>query len=421
MHLTTRNVNSAFRELVKLFDRGSRWAGGDSYVHTNRGIVKATITQRNSRNGPVLLIDEPVTITYTHPRERVLFNAARDANPFFHLYEALWMLAGRNDVASVAHYAKQMKDYSDDGVTLNGAYGYRWRHQKGEQILSRYMKNGPGYDDWENIDQLDVLVNHLKADHNSRRAVLQMWNVEDDLLRIGGKCICGADRTGPSAEAHDVDCPAQRQASKDTCCNLSVMFSIREQVVHPDAGPIAQAQFNKRCLDMTVTNRSNDLIWGLLGANYVHFSFLQEYMAARIGVEVGKYHHFTNNLHVYTETNSGFHPEKWLGQNDCNWHEEGDDLYHYSEYDVKTTVPLINKPEVFENEMLEFVNNNDGRTRTLRLHYKEPFLDTVAQPAMDAMYCHKEGNTDEALTHASMIAADDWRIACQRWLERRKK
>jgi hypothetical protein len=35
---------------------------------------------------------------------------------------------------------------------------------------------------------------------------------------------------------------------------------------------------------MTVTNRSNDLCWGMLGANYVHFTILQEYLAARLGV-----------------------------------------------------------------------------------------------------------------------------------------
>jgi hypothetical protein len=88
------------------------------------------------------------------------------------------MLAGRNDVATVAYYAKQMREYSEDGKTLNGAYGYRWRNQ----LVNVYEHGDPT---WQHVDQLDVLVAHLKADPTSRRAVLQMWNVEDDLLKIG--------------------------------------------------------------------------------------------------------------------------------------------------------------------------------------------------------------------------------------------
>ena len=52
------------------------------------------------------------------PCERVLLYPERNANPFFHLYESLWMLAGRNDVAGPARYAKNMNNYSDNGVTL---------------------------------------------------------------------------------------------------------------------------------------------------------------------------------------------------------------------------------------------------------------------------------------------------------------
>ena len=40
-------------------------------------------------------------------------------------------------------------------------------------------------------------------------------------------------------------------------------------------------------LQMTVHCRSNDIIWGTYGANAVHFSILQEYVAARIGVDLG--------------------------------------------------------------------------------------------------------------------------------------
>jgi thymidylate synthase len=263
MHLHTRNVNTAFHELVHVF--ANKDSQSRRIPHSECPIVK-----KPSRNGKVLMIDEPVTITYSHPRERVLFNQARDCNPFFHLYEALWMLAGRNDVAPLAYYASKMKDFSDDGETFNGAYGDRWRWATTDRF---------GDDEGKSVDQLDILVNHLKADPTSRRAVLQMWNVEDDLLKlghytpcVGGKekaCKAGkwVNRAGIAMLEEGANCPyckgtgkLLKDFSKDVCCNLSVMFSIREaEGISTPADDF---------LDMTVTNRSNDMIWGALGANY---------------------------------------------------------------------------------------------------------------------------------------------------------
>ena len=80
-----------------------------------------------SRNGIVYESTTPVTTVYNRPSERVLFWEERDANPFFHFMEGLWMLEGRNDLKFVYQYNKGMKNYSDDGETLHGAYGWRWR------------------------------------------------------------------------------------------------------------------------------------------------------------------------------------------------------------------------------------------------------------------------------------------------------
>lgn len=277
MHLKTRNVNSAFHTLVQLFSLKS------DYCERGNLAFSDLIEKRPSRNGNVLMANEPITITYTHPRERVLFNPARDANPFFHLYEALWMLAGRNDVGSVAYYAKQMREYSDDGETLNGAYGYRWRGQyltiETEIPPSKEFPYGCRESEAKRIDQLDILADHLKAQPESRRAVLQMWNVEDDLLKVGRGW--GEFKAYMEGVGNNLDDFTQAQlkdrydewnvSSKDVCCNLSVMFSVRttrsttRERVLPTVGVPSNGS---TYLDMTVTNRSNDLIWGLLGANY---------------------------------------------------------------------------------------------------------------------------------------------------------
>ncbi len=67
--------------------------------------LRQTGVPRDSRNGAVLQAPCPVTTVYRRPDERVLFWPERDANPFFHFMESLWMLAGRNDVAWPADLA----------------------------------------------------------------------------------------------------------------------------------------------------------------------------------------------------------------------------------------------------------------------------------------------------------------------------
>ena len=343
MHIFSRNVNDSFRRLLEVMENPTHCGYSDPPV----------IRFRHSRAGHVKMIEEPVTVTYTRPRERVLFNRARNANPFFHLFESLWMLAGRNDVAPLAEYNSQIaKVASDNGVKFNGAYGERWW---------RY------YTIEEGSQQLRVIIDQLRRKPDSRRCVLQMWNVEDDLLRI--------DQT------------------KDVCCNVCAFFSIRCSY---------DRHLRKvRYLDMTVVNRSNDLVWGMLGANVVHFSILQEYLAACIGVEVGVYNQFTNNLHVYLDR---YEPDKWLADR--------------TEFDYSSCslFPLVKNPGTFDQEVVEFIDNTDWTRR-----WSEPFLDRVASPMCWAYKLHKRREYDLSLATTDLILADDWRFACRNWIERRKQ
>src|SRR5258708_17412351 len=141
MHLKYMNVNDAFHGLVSGIDNGS--------IPTRK---------TDSRNGPVLQIPEPVIIEFMHPRERVLFNSERDCNHFFHLFEPLWMLAGCNDIAPLAYYTPKLVDYSDDGETLNGAYGERWRYAR-----NWYQVQLDGEYECVAVDQLKTLIEHLRA------------------------------------------------------------------------------------------------------------------------------------------------------------------------------------------------------------------------------------------------------------------
>lgn len=196
-----------------------------------------TYPQSDSRNGPVRVASTPVATVYTHPTERVIFWPERDANPFFHLFESLWMLAGRNDVAWLAKFNSNIARFSDDDLIFRGAYGFRWR---------RY---------WA-IDQLKIITENLKKNPNDRRQVLTMFDPKLDLLN---------------------------QNSLDIPCNLSAVFS----------------RAHTGDLDMTVFCRSNDIIWGCYGANAVHFSFLQEVLAKMIGCQIGAYTQISVNWHAY--------------------------------------------------------------------------------------------------------------------------
>ena len=71
-------------------------------------------------------------------------------------------------------------------------------------------------------------------------------------------------------------------SSIDIPCNTNIYFKIREGE-----------------LQMTVCNRSNDMIWGAYGANAVHMAVLQEYVAAQLDVPMGKYYQISDSFHVY--------------------------------------------------------------------------------------------------------------------------
>lgn len=199
---------------------------------------------KESRVGPTLACAVPFTTIWGRNVPRVSIDEDRDANPFFHLFEAVWMMAGRNDVAFVSRFNPRMATFSEDGDTQHGAYGFRWR-------------------EWFSFDQLKELKDLLTRDPMTRRAVLTMWSPSGDLVSSEGY-------GGLSAP--------------DVPCNTQVYFrTVRGH------------------LDMTVMARSNDMVWGAYGANVVHFSLLHFYMAAATGLPVGLMYQMSNDMHVYTD------------------------------------------------------------------------------------------------------------------------
>lgn len=309
------------------------------------------VSETESRNGPVLKFDMPRMFHYTDPTSRVLQSRTRRANPFFHLYEAMWFLAGRHDVESVALFAKQIAQYSDDGDTFNGAYGYRWRSHFGG-------------------DQIKTIIRTLKENPKDRRCVLQMWDCVEDLQ--------GFTQDGIHGE------PITTEYSKDVPCNTHCYVQVRNGE-----------------LDLTVMNRSNDIFWGMLGSNYVTFSFLLEYLAGMIGIPVGMYHHFTANAHYYT----GVFPDEKIEK----MHDEKD-------YGIwvppARRVPLVSTPENFDSELTVFVDYPFAHHS-----YTERFFREIAQPMMYAHRLYTNGEIQESIEYLKESPIqEDWKVACIDWI-----
>lgn len=331
-------------------------------TNVNRAFEDALWSLRNldpepqqSRNGPVLAFPGPVVTTLHRPRERVLFWDRRDANPFFHLMESLWMLAGRRDVAFPSFFAKQIEEYSDDGYYLQGAYGYRWRRHLAD-------RKEPGA--LAPLDQIQQAIDLLSSKPVTRRAVIQMWDGSQDL---GAK-------------------------SKDLPCNLTIVADLRDGR-----------------LNFYISNRSNDIVWGLYGANAVHFSILQEYMASALGVPVGVMTTFSVNAHLYTGLKKAVQMVRM---------PMADDRYAHLGLEPYPLVAIQGDPEymsLWNKDLAAFLRRPNGEG----LDLVDPFFREVAVPMYRSWAAHKDGDVFAAANYASRVLANDWGIAAREWLVRR--
>ena len=107
----------------------------------------------------------------------VITLAARNMNYGFMFAEAAWILSGRNDLEYITKFMKSYSNYSDDGITLNGAYGPKV------------------------VDQLSWCREQIENDNDTRQAFLNIWRER----------------------------PAK---SKDIPCTTSIQFLLRDHVLH---------------------------------------------------------------------------------------------------------------------------------------------------------------------------------------------
>lgn len=313
-----------------------------------------------TRNGPAWELPGTWLIHNYRPRERVLFDPRRNCNHVFHLMESIWMLAGRNDTAFVSQFNSNISSYSDDGASFHAAYGHRWRNHFGK-------------------DQITYAIKALQADPQDRRVVISMWDANVD-----GNGVLG----------------------KDFPCNMMIMPRL-----------VTSPTTKNRALNFTIINRSNDLVWGLCGANAVHMSMLQEFMAGALGVEVGGWDQITNNLHVYGKHRALVERvAAHAAVREGNGYPAYSDCISgtYAGFHKPPFIPYFVNPNNWEDFLVECEELCDGKQEGFR----NAFLEETVEPVWASWRAHKEGDTAEAIDIAECIDQYDWRIAIVQWYKR---
>jgi thymidylate synthase len=173
-----------------------------------------------------------VTLSLREPRARLLVAPSRVINPAFAVAETVWILMG-SDAPWIFGYNARLRRYADDGV-LRGAYGPRMRRWAG------------------GVDQLGAVVEVLRADPDSRRAVVQL------------------NDPGRDAGGHS-----------DVPCTLGFCFYLRQGRLH-----------------MLTSMRSQDA-WTGLPYDLFCFTTIHELVAGWLGAGLGEYRHHVGSLHIY--------------------------------------------------------------------------------------------------------------------------
>lgn len=213
---------------------------------TSRNISFATVESIGAvmETGKVVTVGKDRTKELIHqvtvlerPLERFLFVPGRRNDVFAQIAEALWVVAGHNNVEWLSRYLHRAGEFSQDGGrTWRGAYGPR---------LRRWSHAG--------IDQVAHIKRILSEDPASRRAVMSLFDPEKDLTEV-------------------VDIP----------CNNWLSWIVRDGRLH-----------------LAVAVRSNDAVWGFSGANAFEWSVLHEMLAHWLGVAVGRQTWIASSFHVY--------------------------------------------------------------------------------------------------------------------------
>jgi len=186
-------------------------------------------------------------------RKPVVRSIQRKLSYQFMAAEAYWICTGDNRLSELELYAPQMTRYSDDGVTLAGAYG---------PMIAV---------------QFEYIIHTLLADHDTRQAALTLW------------------RPNPPPSA-------------DIPCTLSIAFQLRRPPITSEEEGVQISQRPYQ-LHMHVTMRASD-VWLGLPYDVFSFSMVGAYLCTHLHqrglqVELGALYLTAASSHLYTKDCDG--------------------------------------------------------------------------------------------------------------------
>lgn len=199
----------------------------DGYVELVRAVRR--LGKRAAPRGEKTVEVLGATVVLTDPTDALPVGVGRNINTAIAAAEALQLIGGVSDPALMVKIAPNFKRYLASGA-FDGAYGPRLR------------------------GQLPLAIERLRADPDTRQAVVTVWDPGYDLLRTD---------------------------SRDYPCTVSLQFTLRDGA-----------------LNLHVHMRSNDVY---LGAPHDFFQFTQLQLAVAnvLGAEPGAYYHHAASLHAY--------------------------------------------------------------------------------------------------------------------------
>lgn len=177
-------------------------------------------------------------------------------------------------------------------------------------------------------------------------------------------------------------------------CNTSLDFKLRD---------------NK--LDLTVFNRSNDIIWGFSGVNLFIFTYLQEVIANTLNVELGKYYHISNSMHLYENMYKRAdlilkNYSKWNFYDEYNYNfvargvDDYDKTVEYSEYVIKMynggghinieysfISSIIHSYMLYEELMYLYKSYNNNSKEISVLNGIKKFVESLEHVSFDVRMC----------------------------------
>ena len=141
-------VNQAFRYLIDFVSKEGR-------IVETRGLKCKEVIS--------------TSITLKNIRKRFVISNFRKTSLLYAFAEFFWYLSRSNKIEMIKYYAPSIGRFSDDGITMNSAYGYCI------------------WDRW--IDQWSLCLYKLKQDPNTRQAIILLRD-PFDLMKETKDCIC---------------------------------------------------------------------------------------------------------------------------------------------------------------------------------------------------------------------------------------